>query len=96
MAWQSVGLIESAILPAKLIAMPTESIPKFTEDPAIKLWATVPDEGKRLILANVWCSTCRQAVTLADYTGSVVGGDLLLSGFCSECNGNVARVVEFH
>lgn len=92
---QSVGLIEAAILTAKLIPMPTDSIPKFTEDPAVKLWAAVPDEGKRLILANVWCSHCGRGVTITDYTGSIVGGDLLLSGFCSECSGKVARVVEF-
>ncbi|HEY5581241.1 MAG TPA: hypothetical protein VIK56_08765 [Rhodoferax sp.] len=88
-------MIEAAILTAKLIPMPTDSIPKFTEDPAVKLWAAVPDEGKRLILANVWCSHCGRGVTITDYTGSIVGGDLLLSGFCSECSGKVARVVEF-
>jgi len=76
--------------------MLTDPLPNFTEDPAVKLWARVSDEGKRLILANVWCGTCGHGVVITDYTGSVIGRDLLLSGFCSECNGKVARVVEFH
>lgn len=70
--------------------MPTDPIPKFIEDPAVKLWAKVAVEGKRLILSNAWCSRCSRGVTINDYTGSIVGGDLLLSGFCSECNGSVA------
>ncbi len=74
--------------------MATDSIPNFAEDPAVKLWASVPDYGKRLILANVWCCRCRKSVTIEDYTGSIVGGDLLLSSKCSECQGDAARVVE--
>ena len=74
----------------------TDSIPNFAEDPAVWLWARVPDYGKRLILANVWCSKCRRGVSIEDYTGSIIGGDLLLSGKCSECQGDVARVVETH
>ena len=33
--------------------MPIESIPKFT-DPAAQLWATIPIEAKKQLLANVW------------------------------------------
>ena len=75
--------------------MLTYPIPKFTEDPAVKLWAEVSDEGKRLILSNAWCSRCSRGVTITDYTGSIVGGDFLLSGFCSVCNRRIARLVEF-
>jgi hypothetical protein len=74
--------------------MTTDSIPNLAEDPAVRLWARVPDHGKQLILANVWCSKCRKGVTIKDYTGSIVGGDLLLSGKCSECRWDVARVLE--
>ncbi len=72
----------------------TDSIPNFADDPAVRLWARVPDYGKRLILKNVWCSKCRTGVTIVDYTGSIISGDLLLSGKCSTCQGDVARVVE--
>ena len=74
--------------------MATDAIPNFAEDPAVRLWASVPDYGKQLILSKVWCCRCRRGVAIVDYTGSIIGGDLLLSGKCSECQGDVARVVE--
>ncbi|MDO8449084.1 MAG: hypothetical protein Q7T10_09810 [Rhodoferax sp.] len=70
--------------------MPIESIPKFT-DPAAKLWANVPSHAKKLLLSNV---RCRHEVTITDFAGKVVGGDLVLQGLCSECRGDVARVIE--
>jgi len=73
--------------------MPIESIPKFTR-PAAKLWAKVPAHAKKLLLSNVWCVQCRHAVTITDFTGTVVGGDLVLEGLCSKCRGDVARVIE--
>lgn len=73
--------------------MNMESIPNFTA-PAAKLWATIPTDTKKLLLANVWCSKCRHDVTITNFTGVVKGGDLLLVGLCSECRGDVARVVE--
>lgn len=77
-----------------LSCMTTDSIPNFADDPAVKLWARVPDHGKRLILENVWCTHCETGVSIVDYTGSIVGCDLLLSGKCAVCGGDVARVVE--
>ena len=56
--------------------MNVESIPKFT-DPAAKLWATIPTDTKKLLLANVWCSKCRHEVTITNFTGVVKAGDLL-------------------
>ena len=73
--------------------MNVESIPKFT-GPAATLWANVPDHAKKLLLANVWCVHCRHEVTITDFAGTVVGGDMVLQGLCSECRGDVARVIE--
>ena len=73
--------------------MSIESIPEFTA-PAAKLWAAIPGTTKKLLLANVWCGTCRGSVMIANISGTVTGGDLLLSGTCSNCNGKVARVIE--
>jgi hypothetical protein len=73
--------------------MNVESIPKFT-GPAAKLWATVPTHVKKLLLSNVWCGNCSHEVTITDFAGTVVGGDVLLQGLCSECRGEVARVIE--
>ena len=73
--------------------MVIESIPKFTP-PAARLWATVPSDGKKLLLSNVWCGKCRHEVTITNFSGVVKAGDLLLVGLCSECHGDVARVIE--
>lgn len=72
--------------------MTVESIPKFA-DPAAKLWATVPAHAKKPLLSNVWCVQCCHAVTITDFAGTVERGDLLLQGLCSECRGDVARVI---
>lgn len=73
--------------------MSVESIPKFTR-PAAKLWAKVPAHAKKLLLSNVWCGQCSHSVTITDFTGTVKGSDLVLQGLCSECRGDVARVIE--
>ncbi len=73
--------------------MTVESIPKFTRH-AAKLWATIPANVKKLLLSNVWCVRCSHSVTITDFTGAVKGGDLVLQGLCSECRGDVARVIE--
>ncbi|MEK7349522.1 MAG: hypothetical protein AAB177_01515 [Nitrospirota bacterium] len=73
--------------------MTIESIPKFTA-PAAKLWAGIPSDSKKLLLSNVWCGKCRHGVTITNFSGVIKAGDLLLVGLCSECHGDVARVIE--
>ncbi|OGT12908.1 MAG: hypothetical protein A3J49_16955 [Gallionellales bacterium RIFCSPHIGHO2_02_FULL_57_16] len=73
--------------------MAIELIPKFTA-PAAKLWAAIPTDTRKMLLSNVWCGKCRHEVTITNFTGAVKAGDLLLVGKCSECHGDVARVVE--
>jgi hypothetical protein len=46
------------------------------------------------LLSNVWCGKCRHEVTITNFSGAVKAGDLLLVGLCSECHGDVARVIE--
>jgi len=70
-----------------------ESLPKFTA-PAAKLWSTFPSDTKKSLLSNVWCGNCRHEVTITNFSGAVKAGDLLLVGLCSECRGDVARVIE--
>ena len=73
--------------------MSIESIPKFTA-PAASLWASISSNSKKLLLSNVWCCKCRHDVTITNFTGVVKDGDLLLVGLCSECRGDVAKMVE--
>ena len=73
--------------------MTVESIPAFTA-PAAKLWAAIPADVRKMLLSNVWCGKCRHEVTITNFSGAVKTGDLLLVGLCSECHGDVARVIE--
>lgn len=75
--------------------MTIESIPKFTA-PAAKLYAAIPADVRKQLLSNVWCGTCRHEVTITNFSGVVRSGDLLLVGKCSECQGDVARVIELN
>ena len=73
--------------------MTVESIPKFTPA-AAKLWEAIPASLRKILLSNVWCGKCGHAVTITNFSGTVKGGDLLLVGSCSECHGDVARLIE--
>lgn len=73
--------------------MAVESLPKFTA-PAAKLWAAIPIGTRKMLLSNVWCGKCHHEVTITNFSGAVKAGDLLLVGECSECHGDVARVIE--
>jgi hypothetical protein len=73
--------------------MPIESIPEFTA-PAAKIWASISSNSRKQLLSNVWCGKCRHEVTIINFSGAVKAGDLLLVGLCSECHGDVAKVIE--
>jgi hypothetical protein len=66
---------------------------KFTPK-AQKLWGKVPAWAQEKILSNVWCGECRGAVKMVDFSGKVVGNDIVLSGMCQVCKSPVTRVVE--
>ena len=72
----------------------TESkLPSFSPKASI-FWAAIPVEMKHKIIANVYCSHCRGAVTIINFAGAVKRGDLLLQGSCAVCGHVVARLVE--
>jgi len=73
--------------------MTIESLPKITR-PARRRWEAIPADVRRRLLSNVWCGRCRHEVTISNFSGSIKDGDLLLEGKCSECHGDVARVIE--
>jgi hypothetical protein len=70
-----------------------ESLPSFTK-PARQHWESIPADIRRRLLSNVWCGQCRHETTITDFSGSIKGGDLLLVGKCTECRGDVARLIE--
>lgn len=61
---------------------------------ALKRWTAIPDDKRRMLLDNVWCSGCATSVTICDFTAEVAGRDLVLKGFCGTCGHKVARVIE--
>ena len=71
----------------------TPKDPEFTEA-AQKLWDEIPDASKEKILSNAWCGECLEAVKINPESGSVVDGNLLIQGKCSQCGGEVARFIE--
>lgn len=73
--------------------MTIESLPTFTR-PARQHWESIPTHIRQRLLANAWCGQCRHGVTITNFSGTIKGGDLLLLGKCSECHGDVARVIE--
>ena len=70
-----------------------ESLPTFTK-PAHQRWESIPAHVRQRLLSNVRCGHCRHEVTITDISGTMKGRDLLLVGRCSDCRGEVARVIE--
>jgi len=66
---------------------------QFTPQTA-EFWATIPVSIKSQLLANVFCSHCRDVVKIVDFKGTVSRGDLVLNGCCAVCGNGVARVIE--
>ena len=48
----------------------------------------------QLFKASVYCSNCKDTVKIIDFTATMDGADLLLSGKCERCSGKVARLIE--
>ena len=63
-------------------------------DPARRLWEGIDPSIRFRILNNVWCNRCRRSSSIQLLDARVKRGDLLLTGLCTVCGGNVARVVE--
>jgi Zn finger protein HypA/HybF involved in hydrogenase expression len=73
--------------------MTVELLPNYTR-PARQRWESIPADIRQRLLANVWCMHCRHEVTIANFSGTIKSGNLLLTGKCAECHGDVARVIE--
>jgi hypothetical protein len=61
---------------------------------ALKQWEAIPGEIRQRLLRNVWCAHCSKEVTITHFTGRIQRGDLILTGHCNKCQGEVARVIE--
>jgi hypothetical protein len=59
-----------------------------------KKWMELSAEDREHIIGNVWCAKCSKVVSIRDYTIVSERPGLVLRGACSDCGGQVARVVE--
>lgn len=57
-------------------------------------WKRIPEHIKQKILSNVWCSNCKDVVSVTDYQIENHQLGLIIRGKCSVCESEVARVVE--
>jgi len=97
---KSVGMTEEGYLKAEELferyfvkEAKTVPFPKLTP-PAKKRWEQIPEQMRKKLLANVWCSQCQKMVTLQLREGGMSGRSLVLRGTCRACGGEAARVVE--
>lgn len=72
-----------------------EALPPTSFTPqALKRWESIPGEARQRLLRNVWCVHCSRETTITHFTGRIQRGDLILTGQCGKCQGEVARVIE--
>lgn len=57
-------------------------------------WNSIPLRIQKQLLSNVWCPHCSSVTTITDFKGHVEEGDLVLTGSCATCGGEVARAIE--
>ena len=61
---------------------------------AKKIWQAIPADIRLKILNNVRCLQCKQTTGIGKVSGKVESGMLVLRGVCTQCGGDVARVIE--
>lgn len=66
----------------------------FHMNNAEKKWFFISEDIREKLLHNVWCTNCKDAVEIINY--SISGNDVgvILIGKCKTCDHNVARVIE--
>ena len=77
----------------KWIIYERNDVMSTTDFEAIQKWAKLPQNIKKLLLANVFCPSCG-VTTIEKYTLHDDEFGILLKGKCSKCGMDVARVVE--
>lgn len=72
----------------------TADLTADSSEDALALWASIPEGIRHMLLADVSCIHCGGEVVLSGARGMMDGTDLVLIGRCSECSGDLARVIE--
>ncbi|GHH98945.1 RQC domain-containing protein [Neobacillus kokaensis] len=61
---------------------------------AYKQWMSIPEEFRRQLERNVWCSNCVDVVQIQNYTVDESKHGIVLHGTCKKCGHEVARVID--
>ena len=61
---------------------------------AMQKFNQIPDDIKSKILSNVYCSACKDTITIVDFVAIVDRNDLVLTGKCNKCSSEVVRLIE--
>lgn len=66
---------------------------EVTDFKAIQKWSKLPKDIQKLLLKNVFCSTCG-VTTIVEYSILDDKYGILLKGKCRKCGADVARLIE--
>ncbi|WP_310364136.1 RQC-minor-1 family DNA-binding protein [Neobacillus drentensis] len=61
---------------------------------ANKQWLSIPENIRRKLEQNVWCSSCSNVVKIESYIVKEFSTGIVLEGKCQKCGHDVARVID--
>jgi superfamily II DNA helicase RecQ len=61
---------------------------------ANKQWLSIPENIRRQLEQNVWCSYCCDVVKIESYIVKEFSTGIVLEGKCKKCGNNVARAID--
>ncbi|PAE13300.1 hypothetical protein CHI02_05485 [Niallia circulans] len=61
---------------------------------ANKKWLSIPKEMRSELEKNVWCSSCTDVISIANYQVKETDFGIVLQGNCHQCSKPVARSIE--
>jgi hypothetical protein len=101
-AWQSIEYKKVKIRIQEVIEMleNSEGDTNMNNDQEVislaarKKWLSIPEEIRKQIEHNVFCSSCLDAVQIEKYTVKESRNGIFLRGKCKKCGLEVARVVD--
>jgi len=65
---------------------------KFTPD-ALNRFHEIPKYMMKQIIESVFCPECGAGTTIIDFSGKMINSDLILTGRCKKCWGEIERLV---
>lgn len=65
-----------------------------TEIEALREWRKIPEQIRKLLLANAFCHNCGTTEFAPGYTLRMRHGRVLIEGRCAECGAEVARLCD--